>query len=203
MDRDALERYRRLGPFSLDELVDAANAVLRHKGAEPLSRRTVRYYIVEDLVPQAEGPPKYARYTFDHLVAVVAVRALQDEGFTLEQIRQEMKRMRVPGGIAHRANAWLRDPEPSRRSPEYWSRRGMNDRVDADTPARLAPRPPPRVEEPAATAAAAGAADGVGHPVRRIQLTPDLTLELREGADLKTALRVAVNKLIEIMSGRT
>ncbi len=188
MEQDVLQRFRGLGPFTLDELVEAANTVLQRKGAEPLTRRTVRYYIVEGLVPQAEGPPKFARYTFDHLVAVVATRALQDEGLTLDEIRREMRELRISERIASRATRWLDQPGPARRSAANWY-------PDAALLQRLSTAPPAGPPTPPSP--------DVGHPVRRIPLSPDLTLELREGADLTTALREVINKLIEMMTGRT
>lgn len=85
-----VEAYRRLSPFGARELVDSANALLRRRDRLRITERTLRYYISQKLLPPPEGPPKIARYSFEHLVGLIAIRGLQDRGVSLERIRDEL-----------------------------------------------------------------------------------------------------------------
>ena len=67
--------------FSLDEI-----AVLAE-----LPRRTVRYYIQEDLVDRPEGIGKGAYYTRRHLEQLLLVRKWQLAGLSLERIGEVLK----------------------------------------------------------------------------------------------------------------
>ena len=87
-----LADYLRLAPFSVDELVEAANSVLRDRPRLHVARRTVRYYVGERVVPPPVGPPKHARYEADHLLRLVAARCLGDEGRSLEGVRGGLAR---------------------------------------------------------------------------------------------------------------
>ncbi|MBA3724975.1 MAG: MerR family transcriptional regulator [Armatimonadetes bacterium] len=83
-----LEDYSNLGPFSPDELVDAVNTVLGQRGRTPIfTRRTLRYYVSEGLIPPPEGPPKYSRYIFEHLRLIVNAKRMQDQGMRLDEVR--------------------------------------------------------------------------------------------------------------------
>jgi DNA-binding transcriptional MerR regulator len=88
-----LQSYRRLAPFTADELIESANALLRRRPGQEISKRTLRYYITEGVVPPPTGPAKFSRYGYEHLVAVLAVRALQDLGTSLERIRVETEEL--------------------------------------------------------------------------------------------------------------
>ena len=83
-----LEDYANLGPFSADELVEAVNTVLGQRDRTPVfTRRTLRYYVSEGLIPPPEGPPKYSRYIFEHLVLIVDAKRMQDQGMRLDEVR--------------------------------------------------------------------------------------------------------------------
>lgn len=98
-----LADYSRLAPFSLEELVDAANSLLRDKPRLQVTARTVRYYIAEGLLPRPDGPPKFARYSAEHLSRLVGLRRLQDEGRRLEEATEELDRREQ----VHQATATL------------------------------------------------------------------------------------------------
>lgn len=108
-----LKQYEALAPFSARELVDAANSLLRSKPELELSERTLRYYVSENLLPSPEGPTKFARYSFDHLVGLTAIRFLQDHGISLERIRDELRSLFEPDNgearrlIENRLSKWL------------------------------------------------------------------------------------------------
>lgn len=80
-----------MAPFTLEELVSAANSILRDKPRMEVSARTVRYYISRGLLPGAIGSPKNARYRMEHLEKLVAIRLRLDEGQSLDQISEELE----------------------------------------------------------------------------------------------------------------
>ncbi|MGA9531142.1 MAG: MerR family transcriptional regulator, partial [Anaerolineales bacterium] len=94
MFRD-LQAYRDR-EFDLDGLVEAANRAIEGAGLDPddervadrLDGRTVRYYQSLGLVSR---PLRYkgrsARYGYQHLLQLVAIKALQASGLSLGQIQ--------------------------------------------------------------------------------------------------------------------
>lgn len=88
-----LSNYLRLAPFTLEELVDAANSVLRDRPKLHVTKRTVRYYVAERIVPPPVGSPKNARYGAEHLIRLVGARALADIGRSLPAVRTELDRL--------------------------------------------------------------------------------------------------------------
>jgi DNA-binding transcriptional MerR regulator len=84
--------YQGLAPFSIEELVDAANSVLQHRPRLKVTRRTVRYYVQEGVLPPPAGSPKFARYGYDHLLRIVGARCLQDLGSSLGTVRETLDR---------------------------------------------------------------------------------------------------------------
>jgi len=52
-----------------------------------VSRRTVRYYVQEGLVPPPLGLGRGNHYTPEHLEQLLRVKALQESGHTLDDIR--------------------------------------------------------------------------------------------------------------------
>jgi DNA-binding transcriptional MerR regulator len=84
-----VEDYASLAPFSLDELVAAANSVLRDRPKLAVSTRTIRYYISKGLLPSPSGGPKFARYSWNHLDDLVKIRTYLDQGLSLEQVATE------------------------------------------------------------------------------------------------------------------
>lgn len=85
-----VEDYVSLAPFSLDELVAAANSVLRDRPKLAVSARTVRYYISKGLLPSPSGGPKFARYSWSHLDQIVKIRTYLDQGLSLDQVAAEL-----------------------------------------------------------------------------------------------------------------
>lgn len=89
MDRFA--RYKNLAPFSADTLIVAVNELLTAHGIPAISKRTLRYYTTQGIVPRPIGSPRFARYSFDHFMMLVGSRALQQEGQTLEDNLETLK----------------------------------------------------------------------------------------------------------------
>ena len=69
------------GPrYGIDELAELGG----------VSRRTVRYYIQEGLLPQPLGVGRGNHYAPEHLDALVRVKSMQEAGLTLDAIRQSL-----------------------------------------------------------------------------------------------------------------
>lgn len=71
-----------------------------------VSRRTVRYYIQEGLIPAPLGVGRGKHYSQEHLERLIAVRNMQESGRSLEEIRS---------GIDERGDA---APEEAPAEPE-------------------------------------------------------------------------------------
>ena len=74
------------GLYNADELADLGG----------VSRRTVRYYVQEGLIPAPLGVGRGRHYGRAHLDRLLAVKAQQEAGLTLDDIRAG--RAPVPGG---------------------------------------------------------------------------------------------------------
>lgn len=89
-----LTAYRKYAPFTADRLIEAANAILGDKAGPMIAKRTLRFYTSQSVVPRPLGSPKFARYGYEHLLTMVAARALQDQGMKLAQIKEEVAEIR-------------------------------------------------------------------------------------------------------------
>lgn len=63
--------------YSISELGDAAG----------VSRRTVRFYVQRGLLPPPEGLGRAASYTGRHLARLLQIKAWQEQGVPLDEIR--------------------------------------------------------------------------------------------------------------------
>ena len=73
---------RDFGPrFTLDELVEATG----------VSKRNVRYYIGEGLVPSAAGKGRNSYYTAGHVEALARIRELRERNLSIDEIRQTIE----------------------------------------------------------------------------------------------------------------
>jgi len=61
-----------------------------------VSRRTVRYYIQEGLLPAPFGVGRGDHYGSEHLSALLRIKALQEAGRTLDEIRRPASRRDRP-----------------------------------------------------------------------------------------------------------
>jgi DNA-binding transcriptional MerR regulator len=86
-----------------------------------VTRRTVRYYVQEGLIPAPLGVGRGRHYGAEHLDRLQAVKALQERGRSLDQIRQELGR--DTGRAQGRRRARQRSPEPLPLVPRSaWTR---------------------------------------------------------------------------------
>jgi DNA-binding transcriptional MerR regulator len=63
-----------------------------------VSRRTVRYYVQEGLIPAPLGVGRGNHYGPEHLEQILRVKAMQESGRMLDDIRRDLA-----GGAAHRS----------------------------------------------------------------------------------------------------
>lgn len=172
-----LKEHRSHPPYTVDALVSAANSFLQPRGAAPVTKRTLRFYTTQGVVPSPLGSPKFARYGYEHLLTLLAARALQDQGSKLEQIRDDVRE------IAD----------------------GKVDRIEGVVDVWLAQRPATRgrvlqVREDRAEYGAKTKLAAVSQPTVRIQLTETASLELKEevaSSESLVAAHKALGKLIE------
>ena len=73
-----------------------------------VTRRTVRYYVQEGLLQAPLGVGRGRHYGPEHLKRLQAVKALQEQGRTLEEVRDEIER----GGAQKRRPQAASRPEP-------------------------------------------------------------------------------------------
>jgi len=99
-----------------------------------VSRRTVRFYVQEALIPAPLGLGRGRHYGPDHLARLLQVKALQEQGHTLEEIRvlaggvavgaagpvaealprSLWRRLAVAPGVEVHVNSEIRLPSPGR-----------------------------------------------------------------------------------------
>lgn len=105
----SVKDYRKLAPFTSDELIDAANSLLRSKPGFELTKRTLRYYVSTGVLPPPQGTTRQSRYAIEHLAALVAVRSMQYEGLILDKAKTEVERAlgRGPDAAVALADYWL------------------------------------------------------------------------------------------------
>jgi len=90
LGRDIIE-FRGIAPLTVDQLIVAVNEVLASRGVNLFSKRTLRYYTTQGIVPSPMGSPKFARYGYEHILCLVGARAMQDMGRKIDQIRPEVQ----------------------------------------------------------------------------------------------------------------
>jgi hypothetical protein len=86
--------------YNADELADLGG----------VTRRTVRYYVQEELIPPPLGVGRGRHYGRSHLERLLEVKAQQEAGLSLDQIRA--RRTPAPGG----GRPEPRPPQPFPRS---------------------------------------------------------------------------------------
>lgn len=80
-----VQDFAKFAPYSFEQLVKAANSVLRNRPRLIVNPRTVRYYISEGVLPAPIGATRNARYEAEHLARLVGIRLLQDQGLSLAE----------------------------------------------------------------------------------------------------------------------
>ena len=117
-----------------------------------VSRRTVRYYVQEELIPPPRGAGRGAHYGPEHLTALLEVKALQERGLPLVDIRRTLgagsapapavqvaahtvsrsawTRLEVAPGVELHVSSDVRVPSPGRlQELAEWCRRLFSERT--------------------------------------------------------------------------
>jgi DNA-binding transcriptional MerR regulator len=82
-----------------------------------VTRRTVRYYVQESLLPAPLGVGRGRHYGPEHLERLQAVKALQERGLSLDEVRDELER-----GPARRRAAVAASLSEPQVAPSAWRR---------------------------------------------------------------------------------
>ena len=106
-----------------------------------MTRRTVRYYVQQDLLPAPLGVGRGRHYGPKHLAQLEAVKALQERGLSLDEVRQELER--GPGGGAAPKPASLPEPPPK----TAWTRLEIVPGVELHVSGQRRLPPPGRLRE--------------------------------------------------------
>jgi DNA-binding transcriptional MerR regulator len=174
----SIDSYLALAPFTKEELVDAANSVLRDRPRLHVSGRTVRYYVSEHVLPPPGGSPKLARYGAEHFIRLVAARCLIDRGLSLEDVRPRLDGL-LSEGIPAAAD------QAQRLAVEHDYTPAAELRVpDAVYQVRESPAPTPMIST----------------TVRRITLCDRIVLEYPDGMAQEEALEMARGALYQTIT---
>lgn len=196
-----LKDYEMLAPFSADELIRNANALLRHIPEAQLQKRTLRFYSSQGLLPPPEGPRSKAQYRYEHLVILVALRLFKQLGMKLELIEELIRNQRAEGigKLAETVQQYLdkvqRPPHYSSSAEEPMDLLASEAFVGDDIPSFLRA---PRTESRLFLSERAPYPDV--KKTMRVQLTPNITLEFAEDKPLQNALQEAYQKLKELLN---
>ncbi len=137
--------------LTLPEFAAAAATAVQASGAAPDNRqakavpaeRMVRYYTARGLLPRPGNRGRALIYGRTHLVRLVAIKRLQGQGLSLDEIAARLERMSaaeveslaaipddaMPAGLGDPEPA----PEPARAAGPFW--RTVPDPVPVSTPA--------------------------------------------------------------------
>jgi DNA-binding transcriptional MerR regulator len=183
--------------YSISQLADLA-------GVTP---RTVRYYIVQGLLPAVSQPGPGAKYGDAHLARLRVIRRLQREHLPLAEIRRRLEHL-DDDAVLQLAEGEPTEDEPSTSALDY-VRSLLSPSPPAREVRRLLKAAPPRFEtsvvaeaaapyaprEPAARPAAAPEPPAPAPTIdrsqwERIALSPDVELHIRRPLDRRLARRV-------------
>jgi len=110
-----------------------------------VTRRTVRYYVQQELLPAPLGVGRGRHYGPEHLAQLQAVKALQEQGLSLDEVRQELERGTGRGRAARAARA-ASLPEPS-VARTAWTRLEIVPGVELHVSGQRRLPPPGRLRE--------------------------------------------------------
>ena len=108
-----------------------------------VSRRTVRYYVQEGLLPAPLGVGRGRHYGPDHLDRLLKVKALQEEGRSLDEIRRALS----SSSARAMSRAVVEEPELLRTS---WRRLAVAPGVELHVEAGVRMPPPGKLQDLAA-----------------------------------------------------
>jgi DNA-binding transcriptional MerR regulator len=107
-----------------------------------VTRRTVRYYVQEGVLPAPLGLGRGRHYAPEHLARLERVKALQEQGLSLEEVRQQLERRDPRGRAAELAT--LAEPEVARSA---WTRVEIVPGIELHVSGQRRLPPPGRLRE--------------------------------------------------------
>ena len=107
-----------------------------------VTRRTVRYYVQQELLPAPLGVGRGRHYGPQHLAQLHAVKALQEQGLSLDEVRQGLERGTGRGRAAKAVSL----PEPS-VARTAWTRLEIVPGVELHVSGQRRLPPPGRLRE--------------------------------------------------------
>ena len=119
------------GLYGIDELADLGG----------VSRRTVRYYVQEGLLPAPLGVGRGRHYDRLHLDRLLRVKALQEQGLSLDEVRAAL----AGGGPPAREAASPAEPSAAQRSA--WTRVELRPGIELHVSSEWRLPSPGRVDE--------------------------------------------------------
>ena len=126
--------------YGIDELADLAG----------VTRRTVRYYVQEGLLPAPLGVGRGRHYGKEHREALLRVKALQERGLSLDDVRRALRGPRRAAAEPRPASDAARAavPETGRPAPRSaWTRVELLPGVEMHVSSRFRLPSPRRIEE--------------------------------------------------------
>jgi DNA-binding transcriptional MerR regulator len=120
------------GPtYGIEELADLGG----------VSRRTVRYYVQEGLIPAPQGAGRGSHYGPEHLQALLRVKALQERGLALVDVRRALAGKKASELAAEVASAVRAVPRAA------WTRVELAPGVELNVSGEVRLPPPGRLLE--------------------------------------------------------
>ncbi len=198
-----LSDYKLLAPFTADELVNNANALLRHIPDAQVQKRTLRFYSSQGLLPPPEGPRSQARYSYEHLVILVALRVFKYLGMRLDRIEGMIRNQRLGGieKLEETVQRYLDKAKEEEYPPDLQDHdsaiRAFADSFRLPVAANVV-RPFSKFLTRHVFSSAPETQPDM-KKVMRVELAPDITLEFPEHMSLRTALQEAYSKLQKLL----
>ena len=164
----------------MPELLDAFNRELTPE-EEPLSERTVRYYVAEGLLPKPARPGKRALYSQGHLDRLRLIKRLKDREFLpLSQVKESARATRRRAG---QGGAGAIGGPPERARAKQLVERLLSQTGQRPSGLTAPPRAPIPAAAPRSPAAAAAPR---AEQWRHIELADGLLLLVRQPAPRET-----------------
>jgi DNA-binding transcriptional MerR regulator len=192
---DLLRRYQNLGPFTIDELVSAVNSVLRDRPDLAVTKRTIRFYVAQGIIPPPRGAPKFARYPFENLLTIVAIRRMQDRGEKLEVAQKRAVQVRMSD--PEEAIRWVESLGKG-ESPQVREQQAVYS-VPPPSSAMAPPSVPPLQDSHRLLRESAPSRSWRTTPLERYELGPDITLTVPADRDQERVLNEAREAITEIL----
>ena len=109
-----------------------------------VSRRTVRYYVQEHLIPVPLGVGRGNHYGPEHLEQILRVKAMQEAGKTLDEIRYETTHGAARAEARLKPRATYEEAPPER---SIWRRLTLAPGVELQIAGNVRLPPPGRLQE--------------------------------------------------------